>query len=137
MTEKLTWVSHPVRRNLRNSTLVSVFLVIVWVVVYIITESVLFLVISIVLLLGSLAPFYFPTRYELTEDKLKIKYAFSSVERSWGFYRSYYPDKNGVLLSPFARPSRLESFRGVYVRFEGNKEAVLGFIEKRMEKKYA
>lgn len=132
--EKLTWVSHPVKRNLRNSILLSLFLVILWAIVYIITDSVLFLVLSVVIMLGSLSPFYLPTRYELTEDKVKVNYVFHSMEKSWTLYRSYYPDKNGVLLSPFPRPSRLESFRGVYIRFAGNKEEVLGFIKGKMEK---
>jgi len=132
--EKLTWVSHPVKRNLRNSILLSLFLVILWAIVYIITDSVLFLVLSVVIMLGSLSPFYLPTRYELTEDKVKVNYVFHSMEKSWTSYRSYYPDKNGVLLSPFPRPSRLESFRGVYIRFAGNKEEVLGFIKGKMEK---
>jgi hypothetical protein len=135
--EKLSWVSHPVKRNRRNSILVSVFLVILWAVVYIVTSSALFLVLSVVIMLGSLSPFYLPTRYELTEDEVKVNYVFRSMEKSWTSYRSYYPDKNGVLLSPFPRPSRLESFRGVYIRFEGNKEAVLGFIREKMEKEDA
>jgi len=135
--EKLSWVSHPVKRNLRKSILVSVFLVILWAAVYIITNSVLFLVLAVVIMLGSLSPFYLPTRYELTEDKVKVNYVFHSMEKSWTSYRSYYPDKNGVLLSPFPRPSRLESFRGVYIRFEGNKEGVLGFIKEKMEKEDA
>ncbi len=135
--QKLSWVSHPVKRNLRKSVLVSVFLVILWAVVYIITNSVLFLVLSVVIMLGSLSPFYLPTRYELTEDNVKVNYVYHSMEKSWTSYRSYYPDKNGVLLSPFPRPSRLESFRGVYIRFEGNKEAVLSFIKEKMEKEDA
>jgi hypothetical protein len=44
-------------------------------------------------------------------------------------------DKNGVLLSPFAGRSRLENFRGVYVRFGQNKDQVVNFVRSKIEKK--
>jgi hypothetical protein len=37
-----------------------------------------------------------------------------------------------VLLSPFAEPSRLENFRGLYVMFEGNRDAVTKFVQEHI-----
>ena len=45
----------------------------------------------------------------------------------------YYVDKSGVLLSPFIRPSRLENFRGLYVRFAGNKDEVMRIVSERIQ----
>ena len=53
--------------------------------------------------------------------------------KPWSDFRSFYADRNGVLLSPFARPSRLENFRGVYVRFgDSKRHEILDFIQRKV-----
>ena len=47
-------------------------------------------------------------------------------------FRSFYTDKNGVLLSPFIAPSRLENFRGLYITFDNNRDAVLDFVKEHV-----
>jgi hypothetical protein len=131
--ENLTWTSHPLRRNKRNTILVILFVILAPVIVFISTDSLFFLLLSLVILLGSLASFFLPTTYELSPDKIKVKFLINTKEMEWGKYRSFYVDKNGVLLSPFAKPSRLENFRGIYLRFEQNKEEVVNFIKRRIK----
>ena len=82
---------------------------------------------------GALSAFFFPTTYELTTEKVRVKYLFSVVEKELKNYRSYYPDKNGVLLSPFPRPSRLENFRGIFLRYHNNKAEVDAFVKRIFE----
>jgi hypothetical protein len=50
----------------------------------------------------------------------------------WTQFRSFYPDPNGVLLSPFAHPSRLENFRGIYLRYHGQADQVLRIVAERI-----
>ena len=52
---------------------------------------------------------------------------------SWDRIRSYVPDRYGVLLSPFAEPTRLAKFRGLSVQFSGNREEVLERIRSGVE----
>ena len=118
------------------SILVVVFLFVIWYVVYLSTQNIILLALSVVIMLGSLSTFFLPTRYELDDDKVKIIYLLSTRERKWDTFRSYYVDKNGVLLSPFERPSRLENFRGLYIRFSQNKEQVVDFVKARIVKKH-
>jgi len=130
----LRWRSHPFKRSIKTSILVIGFLILCWFFVYLSTQSTLFLVISVVILLGSLSSFFLPTEYELSNDKIKVRFFFSEKEKDWDFYQSYYADKNGVLLSPFEKPSRLENFRGMYLRFEKNKDEVVDFVKSKMKK---
>ena len=88
-----------------------------------------------VIFMGALSTFFFPTKYELSKDKVKVKYLFTSVAKEMSMYRTFYPDKNGVLLSPFTRPSRLENFRGLYVRYHRNKDEVDTFVKKIFEER--
>lgn len=130
----LEWVCHPARKNRRVTALVSIFIAVVVVVVYFATDhSVLFSVLAFLVLTGSLASFYFPTRYKMTEDEIIIKTKMQTLVKKWSQYRTYYVDKNGVLLSPFVRRSRLENFRGIYIKFWYNKEDVVAFVKERIE----
>ncbi|HVP36469.1 MAG TPA: hypothetical protein VMT04_05685 [Terriglobales bacterium] len=129
----LKWIDHPLKKSGKNLLIVVLFLVIGPTVVYFSTRSVFFLILSIIFLLGSLSTFFLPTTYELTENGIKVIFFFNTRQMEWGKYRSYYVDKNGVLLSPFEKPSRLENFRGIYLRFNQNKEEVVNFIQQRIK----
>jgi hypothetical protein len=129
----LQWVCHPAKKNIRITVLVTIFLIVLVAIVYYMTYSVWFALLGAVILFGSLATFYFPTRYILSADKIIIKTNARTQEKTWAQYRSFYPDKNGVLLSPFVRPSRLENFRGVYIKFWYNKDKVVAFVERQIK----
>lgn len=131
--ENLTWVAHPARIRKTATVLVSFFLLVIFIVVYLISKSILMIGLAIFIFAGALSTYYFPTKYELTGEKVKIKYLFSVIEKELKNYRSYYPDKNGVLLSPFPRPSRLENFRGIFLRYHNNKAEVDAFVKKIFE----
>lgn len=130
----LHWSTHPVKKKTLVSVLVILFLLIIWTLVFLTTQSLFFTTLSVLILLGSLSSFFLPTYYELDEKKIKIIFFLTTREKEWGMFRSFYVDKNGVLLSPFERPSRLENFRGVYVRFNQNKDQVVDFVKSKMQK---
>lgn len=128
--ERLTWTAHPVKRRPLISAAVTIFVVMVVVVVYYTTMSRTFAILAMVVLLASLAKFYFPTTYIMDAEGLTIGSTSQKIKKEWSQFRSCYPDKNGILLSPFPSPSRLESFRGVFVMFEGNSEQVTAFARR-------
>lgn len=134
-TELLSWTTHPVRRRPLVSALVTVFILVISMFVFYIMESKAFSVLALVVMFMSLAKFYMPTGYRFTDKKIVIKTTIQTINRPWSMYRTYYPDKNGVLLSPFVRPSRLENFRGVYIMFAGNKDAVMKIVKEQIEKR--
>ena len=129
------WVAHPARNRPVAAVLVAVFVAMVAIGIYSWTCSVLFTVLASVILTGSLAGFYFPTRYEFHDDKVVAGYTLTTIRKEWSQFRSFYRDGNGVLLSPFPSPSRLENFRGLYLRFgECDRERVMEFIRTKIVK---
>jgi len=128
--ETLEWVCHPLKRRPLVSVAVTLFVVVVGVLVYLGTASNAFTVLALVVLLASLAKFYFPTRYRLTESGFHVMTTTQKLFREWEMFRTFHPDKNGVLLSPFTRRTRLENFRGYYMMFESNREEVLDFVRR-------
>ena len=129
----IEWTIHPIKRNWKVSIGVVSFLVALCAAIYFSFNSVAFLLLSVAILVSSLSSFFFPTTYALRDDCITIKSFLRRFSKQWSFFKSYYPDKNGVLLSPFLFPSRLENFRGVYIRFGNNRSEAIGFIRGKME----
>lgn len=130
--QTLQWSVYPVRENWRISILVIVLLLFVWISIYFLFNEIIWVILAIILLGGSLLPFFTVTRYHLDEHEVRVYRFLTSTRKQWSAFRSYYPDKQGVLLSPFTKPSRLENFRGVFLRFGNNRQEVLRFIEQKI-----
>lgn len=129
--KKIKWQSFPAAENQTRTFLATLFILGLTAAVYYFYGPI-YSVLTIVILFFSLLPYYTPTVYTMTSEKIRIKKAFYTVEKTWKEIRSFYPEKNGVMLSPFPKPSRLENFRGVFVRYKNNRDEVLTFIKERM-----
>ncbi len=128
----LSWSTHPAAARPLIAVLVSLLLIALVFVVYLLTFSVVFTIGAAVILWGSLSQFYVKTSFELTGRMVRVRYVVNKIEKPWTQYRSYYVDKHGVLLSPFVRPSRLENFRGLYVRFAENRDEVVNVVKSKI-----
>ena len=124
----LEWTTHPVKRKPWTAVAVTLFILAVSFVVLAATDSKWFGFIALVVLFASVAKFYLPTKFSLMDKGVVIKSTTQTVKKPWSMFRSYYVDKHGVLLSPFTQPSRLENFRGIYLIFSDNREAVMAVV---------
>lgn len=130
------WVFFPARANWFVTILVSIFLFCLLVIVYWLTASRFFTIIGAVVLLASMRSFYFPTTYQLYEDKVKVTHTVSSISKNWSLYRSVFPERNGVFISTFTRPSRLENFRGLFLRYgDGDRDKILEIVQSKVGEK--
>jgi len=127
-TEAFHWSCHPLRKRPLVSVAVTLFVIFAVTYVYYSFDSVGFALLTLIVFSLSLARYYFPTHYRLSEKGVTIKTPTQTISKAWSEYRSFYPDKNGVLLSPFAEPSRLENFRGIYLMYGGKREEIISFI---------
>ena len=118
------------------SVAVTLFVIFAVVYVYHSFDSVGFALLTFIVFSLSLARYYFPTHYRMSEKGVTIKTPTQTISKTWSEYRSFYPDKNGVLLSPFAEPSRLENFRGIYLMYGGKREQIIAYINKYISSSY-
>jgi hypothetical protein len=128
----LSWSTHPAKARPMVTTLVIIFLLVLAALVYLLTYNAIFTVIAALILYGSLTQYFTKTTFEFTDTKVRARYVVNKIEKEWKQYRSYYADKNGVLLSPFPGPSRLENFRGMFLRFAGNKDQVMEIVRQKI-----
>ena len=133
--ESLTWKSHQARERPITAALVVIFIFLVLIIVSAIMKSGLMVVLAAAIFIISLSSFFFPTTFTVNDKKVSIKYIFSLKERNLSAFRKCYPERHGILLSPYLSPSRLENFRGFYLRYgKDNKAQVDEFVEQLLER---
>ncbi|HSG98833.1 MAG TPA: hypothetical protein VLB27_02220 [candidate division Zixibacteria bacterium] len=126
---RLEWVSQPMRRSLGKTLLAATSILFAGLAAAWVMDAPGMGLIAMVIMFATLAKFFLPTRYTFTDSGITVKTTTTKFTRPWHQFRSFYVDKNGVLLSPFATPSRLENFRGLYLTFEDNKAEVVAFLK--------
>lgn len=128
----LTWRIHPFMENAKISVMVIGIIVFICSVVYISFSSIFWVVLSFIFLFVSLSPFFFPTNFSMNDKEVKVKRVFTTIIRPWERFKGFYYDKNGVQLTPFTYPSRLDSYRGLFLKFGNNKKEIIDFIKKHL-----
>ena len=132
MAECLRWRSHPVVDDYPHSLLLVAVVIAVCVGVWISFDSAGYAALAAAFLAGSLARYFAPTHYELDAAGVSVRFLGHLRRVGWGDVRRFFVAPEGVQLSPFARPSRLEAFRGTFLRFAGNRDEVVSFVEGQM-----
>ena len=127
------WVVHPLFDSPKKSVFLVSFLIFLLVGIQFLFGSLGITLLSIVFLFGSLRQYFLPFRYEVYNNQITVSSFLSKQDRAWNEFRSYYVDQHGILLSPFPKPSRLENFRGIYVRFGLDRSMVLDLIQRKIE----
>ncbi|HUU45538.1 MAG TPA: hypothetical protein VM118_07355 [Acidobacteriota bacterium] len=127
----LRWRSHPVRE--RHERLVLVVAILLGLpAILLALYGPFFAVLAFVILGASLGSFFLPTDYVLYRGGGEMRFLWITRRFTWAQYRSFYPDRNGVLLSPFTRPSRLENFRGIYLRFGRRADEIMAVVTEQL-----
>lgn len=86
-------------------------------------------IVTFVILAGALSDYLFPVSYRLTDKKAEAKGILGSQSIEWARVKKEGHDENGIKLSPFAHPTRLDAFRGVYLRIDDNRYEILKIIK--------
>lgn len=132
--KSFSWISHPAKERPVATVFVTLFILGIFYLVFSITGSVIMVLIAGLIFLITLSTYFFPTTYTIDEKAVSIRYLFNVKHRNLSAFRMMYPGRRGVLLSPFLAPSRLENFRGFYLRYgKDNKAEVDEFIAGLLE----
>lgn len=102
-------------------------------------EMPLFYILSIAFLFIEIFPYFIPSSYQVYQNKIIAHYGVFTMEKELDNYKCFYADKLGIMLSTYRRPSRMDRFRGMSIRFSKNKEEkdkLISFLKERIGKKY-
>ena len=83
-----------------------------------------------------ISPALVPTRYLLDDYGVRVRHLGRKSQHPWGAFRRVIVDRDVLVLTPFPKPTFLDSFRGVYLRLarrQGEtRERVIRFVLARM-----
>jgi hypothetical protein len=129
----LTWEVHLLRLNPAKMLVVAPVVAVSTLVAYVLTHSVLLPVATLFLFVSALAEYLFPVRYELTMRSASVYSLFKRATIEWTKVKKCYLDEYGIKLSPLSVPGRLESYRGLYLRFGDNRDEVISTVRRLLD----
>lgn len=127
--DTLRWESHPLRREQPAKSMLLIALIIASSVAAAFGfEHWFYGVFSLGALTAALSRYFFATRYALDGTGVSSEHLGLKQHRPWAEFRRADQHRDGIFLRPSARPGRLDSFRGVFLRFDQNREEVARFV---------
>jgi hypothetical protein len=131
--QEICWTSHPLAQEpWPKSALLATIILALSVGAAFSFEGSAYGLVTLCVLGGALARYWLPTRYRLDRDGVHVAHLGRQQRRFWREFRRLGLYRNGVLLSPFARPCRMDSFRGCFLRCPGNREVVIDFARRHV-----
>lgn len=94
---------------------------------------------GMLLVIGNLLPYFIITDYEMYDTEIVIYYSFVKITRAYAQFGCFYKDKQGVMLSTFKLPRRLDPFRGQSLRFSKTRSeepALMELLREKIGKEY-
>lgn len=92
---------------------------------WVLFQNVLLALVGIVVILASTTEFWLPLRYTVDAKGAKVRSGISVTAIDWEDVKRVTLSEDGLKISPLAAPGRTAVFRGVYLRFGDNREAVV------------
>ena len=132
-SEAYSWSVHPVRERRRAAAGAFAIIAGISLLTYLMMGSLLWPALSTLILVLSLNRFFWPSRFEINREGITAHYPFGVQHRKWSQVKRFAHDDVGGILSPFARSSRLDSWRALHVYFGAHRDEVDGRLRRCLE----
>jgi hypothetical protein len=114
---RLQWQVHLARRHPERLPALAMILVIGAICVWLLFGQVLPVLVALCLLLGAAVEYLLPIQYTIDREGVAARSAVSHLALSWRDVRRCRSDMAGMLVTPLPVASRLDRFRGVFLRY--------------------
>jgi hypothetical protein len=133
-TDHLVWHIHLLRQEPQRLPVILGASLFVASVAWMLFQNLFFSFAAILMILSAASEYLLPCQYRLTSHAARCRYGANRFEIEWKRVRRVLLYKDGVRLSPLSSPSRLDNFRGVFLRFapegqQGDRESVLKAVK--------
>ena len=131
--EGVEWRVHLARTEPRKAAVVLGAAVAAAALCFLLFMNWAFALFSALVLVAGTAEFLFPIRYRLTPEAAEMHNLHNWRRIEWTEVKKAYLLDDGVKLSPLEVPTRLEPFRGVFLRFgegPGERDRVLAAVRR-------
>jgi hypothetical protein len=136
-TVLLEWTVHLMRRDPQRAGVVFAAMAFVVLMGYLIFRSPIYSLAGLFMVFSATSEYFLPTRYKLTTERAFASCGAGRFEIPWSGVNRLLEAPDAVKLSPLKAASRLDSFRGVLLRFgpeggPGEREEVMRIVENRL-----
>ena len=114
---ELAWCSWPLRDETPAKSLLLILSILGTSVLAGWMGGLTWALLALALLFILLGPYLLPTRYGVSARGVEVRFPLFNRQRVWSHYRRYVIQADGVFLGTLPQPSRLDSFRGDFLRF--------------------
>jgi hypothetical protein len=129
----LRWTAHPARRRPAELALFLAVSCVTLAGIAQLFQSGFLVVLAGAMLVLGVAPFLFPTRYQIDEQGVRQTRLGHQRGRSWTDLRRLEVGRSAALVSPFSRPSWLDRHRGLILYFDGgDRDQVIAALRARI-----
>jgi hypothetical protein len=129
---ELTWSAWPARKKPLAAAVLLAGAVVLGVLIARGTGDRLLGIAAPLFVLVSVSSYLLPTHYRLTRDAVEVRSLGVVRSRPWGEMKRFEEDDAGLFLSPFAKRSWLDAYRGVRLAVGGNRDDVVAFVQARV-----
>lgn len=129
----LIWRIHLLTRNPKTTTWLAIAIIAGLSLVWISFHSIGWVVLSAILLLGSISTFILPITYTLTEKEVRMRSLLTNEVKPWRKFAGFniYPDAVQVTFD--SRTFRGRMLRGYTLYFEGNREEIMAIVREKIK----
>ncbi|HZH99459.1 MAG TPA: hypothetical protein VEX38_10850 [Fimbriimonadaceae bacterium] len=93
---------------------------------YLLLHHILFALVGFGVIMGSTTDYWLPQKFKIDGNGASMRCGISVTAIQWSDVKRVVESPSGVLLSPLGEASsRLNAFRGLLLRYDENREAVL------------
>lgn len=132
---ELEWTVHLIRKRPAAAWRIAACFLATLVFGTVVFGSVLLALLPGTALLLSVSEYWLPVRYTLGPSGARSRWGLVTLEIPWSDVRHAYLTDEGIKLSPLTVPgSRMESLRGVFLRFGDNKDLVIETVRALRER---
>ncbi len=128
------WTFNPWSKNPAVASSVIFINLAITVTVYFLYPEKIFAVLALLVMFGMTATLYLPVSYRLDEEGVAVFFLGTRTFRKWSHYRNYYLHRDGVFLTSMPMPSRLDPFRGHFLRYDGDKNIVIEYVKAHVKR---
>jgi hypothetical protein len=128
----LRWQTWPAKERPAAAAASALLIVLVGLAAAVFGGHIVFGLASVMILFGSLNPFFSPTSYRLDAAGVEAARWPTRKVRAWSEIRTCFIDRRGVTLSPFVGRNVLEPYRAVRLMFADNRDLVVSTLESRL-----
>ncbi len=129
----LTWKVHLLRRNRKTGTWLGIAVLAGVSVVWISFHSIGWVLLSLVLLLGSITTYILPITYTLTDRELRMRTLVANEAKPWRRFAGFSVYSDAVHVAFDQHSFRGRMLRGYTLYFEGNREEVMAIVRDRVK----